>query len=145
MIVIDVSMFFIGLSGPRSGLEGILELLEATWELLDSLGDILDAMIALLEAPWPLLDASWSVIRSPKRGVTDSDPPTALQEQPAGRGWGGDKSLSPGTGGEEGLDSKKYYPGPLHALRPEASADSWNSLNFQSSFEFSELFFFRIA
>ena len=58
MMFIDCSMFFIGFSCPRSGLEGILELLEATWELLDPLGGILDAIIALLEASWPLLDAS---------------------------------------------------------------------------------------
>ena len=38
-------------------------------------------------------------------------------------GWGGDKSLSPGTGGEEGLASKKDKSKPLHALRHKASAD----------------------
>ena len=58
MSFIDLSMFVIGFSGPRSGLEGMLELLEATWELLDPLRGILGAMIALLEASWPLLDAS---------------------------------------------------------------------------------------
>ena len=51
-------------------------------------------------------------------GGRNSEPPTGRQDEAAGRGWGGDKSLSPGTGGEEGLDSKKDYPKPLHALRP---------------------------
>ena len=52
-----------------------------------------------------------------KRGGTISSPPTTLRPQAAGRGWGGDKSLSPGTGGEEGLTSKKDYSKALHALR----------------------------
>ena len=62
-----------------------------------------------------------SAIRSLKVGPGISNPPTALWPQPAG--WGGDKSLSPGTGGEEGLDSKKDLPKSLHALRHKASAD----------------------
>ena len=64
-----------------------------------------------------------SAIRAPKEGTPPSDVATTLQEQPAGRGWGGDKSLSPGTGGDEGLDSKKDYSRVLHALRHKASAD----------------------
>ena len=70
----------------------------------------LRAILAVLER---LLNA----IRSPKRRCTISSTPTAGRPQPAGRGWGVDKSLSQGTGGEEGLDSKKDYSRSLHALR----------------------------
>ena len=68
-----------------------------------------------------------SAMRSPKVGTSDSNPPTTEREQPAGRGWGGDKSLSPRTGGEEGLAPKKDNSNPLHALRRKASADDLES------------------
>ena len=71
------------------------------------------ALRAILAALERLLNA----IRSPKGRKTISSPPTTPQHQAAGRGWGGDKSLSPGTGGEEGLTSKKDNFRLLHALR----------------------------
>ena len=71
------------------------------------------ALRAILAALERLLNA----IRSPKGRKTISDAPTTLQHQAAGRGWGGDKSLSPGTRGEEGLVSKKDNSKPPHALR----------------------------
>ena len=77
------------------------------------LGRYHSALRAILAALERLLNA----IRSPKVAMRISGPPTAKPDQPAGRGWGGDKSLSPGTGGEEGLASKKDLPKPLHALR----------------------------
>ena len=84
------------------------------------LGGYHSALGAILAALGRVLSA----IRSLKVGPTISSPPTSLRSQPAGRGWGGGESLSPGTGGEEGLASKKDYFKILHALRHKASADS---------------------
>ena len=89
------------------GAEGIRKALDR------HLGGYHSALGAILAALGRVLRA----IRSPKWWPTYSNPPTATRPRAAGRGWGGDKSLSPGTGGEEGLDSKKDLPRLLHALR----------------------------
>ena len=78
------------------------------------LGGYHSALGAILSA----LGAILSAIRSLPGGESASGPPTTPRPQPAGRGWGGDKSLSPGTGGEEGLASKKDYF--QTSTRPEA-------------------------
>ena len=76
------------------------------------LGGYHSALGAILAALGRVLRA----IRSPKGWPTDSSAPTAGRPQPAGRGWGGDKSLSPGTGGEEGFEEGSAQS----STRPEA-------------------------
>ena len=60
-------------------------------------------------------------IRSPKGGGREIEPPTALRDQATERGGGEDKPL-PGTG-IGGFRFEEDCSKPLHALRPEASAD----------------------
>ena len=72
-----------------TGAEGIRKALDR------HLGGYHSALGAILAALGRVLRA----IRSPKGWTSDSKAPTSMRQQPAGRGWGGDKSLSPGTGG----------------------------------------------
>ena len=92
--------------GPKWGTNRIIDAEGVKKPLDRHLGGYPSALRRMLAA----LERVLSAIRSLKVGPRDSDPPTAPRKQPAGRGWGGDKSLSPGTGGEEGLDSKKTTP-----------------------------------
>ena len=104
---------------PKSGPNRIIDAEGVKRPVDRHLGGYPSALRRMLAA----LERVLSAIRSLKVGPTISNPPTGGRPQPAGRGWGGDKSLSPGTGGEEGLASKKDLPKPLHALRHKASAD----------------------
>ena len=81
----------------QNGVRIVSSMLKASRSLLTG---ILEANLALLEVA--ALGRVLSAIRSPKGAMRISEPPTAPWNQPAGRGWGGDKSLSRGTGGLEG-------------------------------------------
>ena len=96
-------------NGVRNGVQNGISMLKALEGLLTG---ILEAMIAFSELCRTLLDT--------KRGDKGLQPantlPTAWRPEPAGRGWEGDKSLSPGTGG--GLDL--FCGSSRQPTRPEA-------------------------